>query len=142
MPVIDDAVVTDVLERFAAAYSARDAAGVLSLMSAEPDIVMVGTGGDEVRIGAEEVREQIERDISQADEISFSLGPIRVHTRGEVGWAFAEPDVTVTVAGHTLRMPMRMTAVVLLEDGRPVVHSGHLSVALSAQAAGESFADV
>jgi uncharacterized protein (TIGR02246 family) len=133
--------VIKVLDQFAAAYSAKDVAGVLALVSSDADAVLVGTGGDEIRIGPDQIREQMERDLSQADEIELEMGTVRVTTRGEVAWAFAEPTVVATIQGAKHQMPVRMTTILVVQDGRLVIHSGHLSVAFAAQEAGESFAD-
>jgi ketosteroid isomerase-like protein len=136
---IDVSDVQKLLDEFAAAYSAKDTGATLALISSDPDSVLVGTGSDEVRVGPDQVREQIERDLSQADEIILELGPVRVSTRGEVAWAFAEPTVVATIDGVAHRMAVRLSAVLVIEDGRLVIHSGHLSVAFAAQEAGQSF---
>lgn len=141
MAGIDSSDVTALLDRFAAAYSAKDVARVLALISSDPDTVLVGTGGDEIRTGPDQIRAQIERDLSQAEDITLELGPVRVSTRGDVAWAFAEATVVATVEGATHRMPVRMTTILVVDDDTLVIHSGHLSVAFAAQEAGESFAD-
>jgi len=142
MSGVDVGAISKVLDEFAAAYSSRDADAVTRFFSTDPDAVMVGTGPDEIRIGPEQFREQIERDLSQADGIELHLGDVRVSGRGEVAWAFAQPVVTATVGGERMTMPMRMTLVLVQEDGGWRIHDVHLSVALAEQEAGESFADV
>ena len=142
MPAVDEAAIRKVLDEFAAAYSARDADAVLSFFSDDPRGVLVGTGADEVRIGPAQAREQIERDLGQAESIELHLGDVMVSGHGDVAWTFAEPVVTATVGGQKLRMPVRMTLVLVQERGDWRIHSGHLSVAAAEQAAGESFANV
>jgi ketosteroid isomerase-like protein len=133
--------VTELFDRFGTAYSAKDVDAVMQLISTDPDTVMVGTGADEVRIGPDEIRRQVEQDVGQADELSLTLGTTRVSVRGEVAWAFAEPVVEVTAGGEHVRMPMRLTAVVTAEADRLVIRSAHVSVAFAEQEAGQSFAD-
>lgn len=132
------------LDEFAAAYTAKNAESVVRFFTDDPDGVMVGTGPDEIRIGPEQLREQIERDLSQAEDIELHLGNVRVSGRGEVAWTFAQPVVTATVGDERMRiwMPMRMTLVLVQQNGDWRIHSGHLSVALAEQQAGESFANV
>lgn len=106
----------------------------------DPDAVMVGSGPDEIRIGPEQIREQIERDLSQAERIQLDLGDLKVSGRGDVAWAFAQPVVTATVGDEQIRMPIRMTLVLVQDNGEWSIHSGHLSVALAEQQAGQTFA--
>jgi uncharacterized protein (TIGR02246 family) len=140
MSDVDAAAVTKVLEDFAVAYAAKDVEGSLRHFTSDPDAVMVGTGGDEIRIGPAAIREQLERDLAQADEIDFVLGDVAVSGRGDVAWVFAEPVIVVTIARAQVRMPVRLTAVLVQDDGEWRIHSGHISMALGEQQAGESFA--
>jgi uncharacterized protein (TIGR02246 family) len=142
MSTVDVAAIRKVLDEFAAAYTAKDADSVARFFTDDPDAVMVGTGPDEIRIGPEQFREQIERDLSQAEGIELQLGDVKVSGRGEVAWTFAQPVVTASVDDEQMRMPMRMTLVLVQENGEWHIHSGHLSVALAEQQAGESFAKV
>jgi len=142
MPSVDDAAIRKVLDEFAAAYTARDADSVVRFFTDDPDGVMVGTGPDEIRIGPEQVRRQIDRDLSQAESIELHLGEVKVSGRGDVAWTFAQPVVTATVGDEQMRMPLRMTLVLVQDNGDWRIHSGHLSVARSEQQAGESFANV
>jgi uncharacterized protein (TIGR02246 family) len=142
MSTVDVAAISKVLDEFVAAYTAKDVDAVSRLFTRDRDAVMVGTGADEIRIGPEQIRAQIERDLSQAERIELHLGDLRVSGRGDVAWAFAQPVVTATVGGQEMRMPMRMTLVLVDENGQWLIHSGHLSVALADQQAGESFANV
>jgi uncharacterized protein (TIGR02246 family) len=142
MPSVDDAAIRKVLDEFAAAYTARDADSVVRFFTDDPDGVMVGTGPDEIRIGPEQVRRQIDRDLSQAESIELHLGDLKVSGRGDVAWTFAQPVVTATVGDEQMRMPLRMTLVLVQDNGDWRIHSGHLSVALAEQQAGESFANV
>jgi hypothetical protein len=45
------AAVREVLDRFAAAYAAKDEAGVLACFAVGRDGVLIGTGEDEWRVG-------------------------------------------------------------------------------------------
>jgi len=142
MSSVDDAAIRKVLDEFAAAYTAKDAESVVRFFTDDPDGVMVGTGPDEIRIGPEQVREQIDRDLSQAERIELHLGEVKVSGRGDVAWTFAQPVVTATVGDEQMRMPLRMTLVLVQDNGDWRIHSGHLSVALAEQQAGASFANV
>lgn len=142
MSTVDVAAIRKVLDEFAAAYTARDPDAVMRFLADDPDVVMVGTGVDEIRIGPAQLRQQIERDLGQADRVELHLGDVRVSGRGEVAWVFAQPVVTAVVGNEQMRMPVRMTVVLVQETGGWLIHSGHLSVALAEQHEGESFANV
>jgi uncharacterized protein (TIGR02246 family) len=142
MSTVDDAAIRKVIDGFAAAYTAKDAESVLTFFTDDPGGVMVGTGADEIRIGPAQFREQMERDLSQAESIELHLGDVKVSGRGEVAWTFAQPVVTATVGDDQIRMPIRMTMVLVQQDGEWRIHSAHLSAALAEQQAGESFANI
>lgn len=141
MPDVDQATVVKALDDFAAAYSAGDAEAVMALISKDPDSVLVGTGADEVRIGPGQIRQQVERDLGQAEGIEMQLGEVRVSGRGNVAWALAEPVVIATVGGEHIRMPTRLTVTLVNDNGTWLIHAGHLSVAFAEQQPGESFAN-
>jgi len=141
MPDVDEAIVLKTLNDFAAAYSAGDAEAVMALISHDPDSVLVWTGADEVRIGPEQIREQVERDMGQAERIEMQMGDVQVSGRGNVAWALAEPVVIATVGEEHIRMPTRLTVTLVNDDGTWLIHAGHLSVAFAEQQPGESFAN-
>jgi ketosteroid isomerase-like protein len=100
----------------------------------------VGTGADEVRVGSTDIRQQLERDMSQADRINLVLEPTRVSVHGEVAWVFAEPMMELAAGGEDIRMTMRMTLVLVKSGDKVLVRSGHLSVPFAGQESGRSFA--
>lgn len=142
MTAVDATMIRKVLDEFAAAYASRNVDAVIRCFVREPDMVMVGTGADEIRIGPDQLREQIERDLSQAERLELQLGEIHVSGRDDVAWTFAQPVVTAMVDGEQVRMPLRMTLVLVHDQGQWLVHSGHLSAALAAQQPGQSYAEV
>jgi ketosteroid isomerase-like protein len=136
---VDEAIVLKAIQDFFAVYSVGDAGAVMALMSRDPDSVVVGTGADEIRIGPEQIRAQVERDLGQAEHLAMQLGDVRVSGRGDVAWAMAEPLVIATVGGEPIRMPTRLTVTLVNDGGRWLIHSLHLSVAFAGQQSGESF---
>jgi uncharacterized protein (TIGR02246 family) len=142
MSAVDVDAISKVLDEFVAAYTTMDPDSVARFFTDDPNAVLVGTGPDEIRIGPEQLREQIERDLSHADSIEFHLGDVKISGRGDVAWTFAQPVLTATVGDEQMRMPMRMTLVLVQDQGEWRVHSSHLSVAMAEQQIGESFANV
>ena len=127
-----------VLDEFAARYSAKDADGALAAMAGD-DIVLVGTGADEVRFGLAEARAQIERDMSQADELDFRFDDLRINVVGDTAFAFANVAFRGSAGEASFEMAARMTAgLVHTDDGWRFVQA-HLSVPYADQPEGESF---
>jgi uncharacterized protein (TIGR02246 family) len=141
MTSFDTAPVQAVLDKFAAAYSRGDLEGAMSLISSDPDVVLCGTGTDEVCLGPDQIRTQMARDLTQADEVRLALGTSRISGRGDVAWAFSEPVVTASVDRQQITMPVRMSVVLVKGNGQWLIHNAHLSVAFAAQEEGHSFAN-
>lgn len=57
-----EAGVMAALNKFNKTYEQRDMEGVLSFLIPDPDVIVIGTGQDEKRIGIDEIRIQLERD--------------------------------------------------------------------------------
>jgi ketosteroid isomerase-like protein len=130
--------IQQVLNEFTGRYGAMDAEGVVALFAGD-DAVVVGTGADEVRFGLDEIRSQVERDISQADEISIVMENQKVSIAGDAAFVYADARFVGSVEGESFELPVRWTVgFVHGEDGWQVMQF-HVSVAYEEQAEGESF---
>ena len=69
-----EAAVMNVMNQHVEAYAKRDLDALLSLFAPDPDVVFIGTGGDEKRIGLAEIKAQFERDFAQSETVSIELG--------------------------------------------------------------------
>jgi ketosteroid isomerase-like protein len=76
------AAIKATLTQWADAYTHRNLDQVLALIAPDDDIVAIGTGQDEWRVGTGELRAQIERDFSQAEALSVEYEP----ADGVGGW--------------------------------------------------------
>jgi ketosteroid isomerase-like protein len=133
------AAVRGVLDRFAAAYAAKDVAGVLGCFAVGEDGVLVGTGADEWRVGDAEVRAQTERDFAQGDALSIDYGDIHIEGRDRVAWFAAQATIRASLSGEPFEAALRLTGVLTHEgDGWKIVQS-HLSFPAAAQEPGSSF---
>jgi hypothetical protein len=74
------------LSQWADAYSRRDLDRALALIAPDDDLVGIGTGQDEWRVGLEQFKAQIERDFSQAETVSVEYQPVVVSEAGSVAW--------------------------------------------------------
>lgn len=133
------ATVGGVLDRFVAAYSAKDLEGVLACFDASPDIVLVGTGADEWRVGGAALRSQVERDFAQAGSLSVAYHDLHVGGDGTVAWFAAKGSVDATVDDEPFTSPIRLTGVLALRGDAWRIVQSHLSFPAAEQEPGHSF---
>jgi class 3 adenylate cyclase len=134
-----EAEVRDVLARMVDIVQRRDVNGAMAMFADDADTFLYGTGVDEVRKGPAEIREQIERDISQADAWSWTLGEQSISSAGAVAWTAGELVIRVGMGDRTVDIHHRLTVVLERRDEKWLVLQMHLSVANAAQAIGQSF---
>lgn len=127
------------LEAFAESYAHRDMERYLGLFSADPDMRAIGTGTDERRVGLEELRDQIERDWSQAEKAVPRFSRIAVSAAGPVAWLAAQMDVELIVDGEPLSLVGRFTAVLEQRGERWLFAQAHFSLPAGGQDEGTSW---
>jgi ketosteroid isomerase-like protein len=64
------AAVQATLHQWKDAYSRRDMDGALAVMAPDADVVGIGSGPDEWRVGPGEFKAQLERDFAQSEALS------------------------------------------------------------------------
>jgi len=134
-----EAEVTSVLSRMVDIVRAGDVDAAVALFADDPDVFLQGTGVDEARTGRAAIREQIERDFTQSDALSWTTLPQSVSSAASVAWTAGDVVIRVTMGGRTLDIPHRLTTVLERRGGKWLVLQMHLSVANQAQAFGQSF---
>jgi uncharacterized protein (TIGR02246 family) len=129
-----------VLDALAAAYARKEVDAFVDQFSDEDDVVVFGTGIDEVRVGRQQIAAQARRDFGEADRLAFRLGEVRVSAAGEVAWAVL-PDAAIeaSVGGQEESFALRVTMVLQQRDGRWLIHRAHISAPLAGQEPGRSF---
>src|SRR5450759_4805533 len=100
-----------VLNKFIKTYEQRDMEGVLSFLVPDTDMVVIGTGADEKRIGLDEIKIQLERDWEQSDVTSIEILRYMVSAAGKVAWITADIVFHARISGQKTEMPSRLTAV-------------------------------
>ena len=86
-------------------YEKRDIAGILSCYAPDPDLVCIGTGVDEKRIGLSELRTQLERDLAQSETLSVELGWSSVSAAGPVAWVACDAIIHAKAGGQEISFP-------------------------------------
>jgi len=134
-----EAEVLRVLSRIVDIVRSGKVDAAVPLFADDPDVFLQGTGVDEARTGRAAIREQIERDLTQSDALSWTLSPQSVSSAGSVAWTAGDVLIRVTIREKTLDIPHRLTTVLERRGGKWLILQMHLSIANGAQAAGQSF---
>jgi class 3 adenylate cyclase/ketosteroid isomerase-like protein len=134
-----EAAVMAVLNGMVEAYGKRDMDGLLGFFAPDSDVVLIGTGADEKRIGLAEVRALFERDWSQTDATYLALGWISVSAAGSLAWVAADMTAHVILGGQEMSYPGRFTAVLEQRGDRWLFAQMHFSLPAYAQAVGEAW---
>ena len=127
------------LQQWKDAYSQRDLDGTLAVIAPDEDVVGIGTGLDEWRVGPEQFKTQIERDFAQSEALSVEYEPLVVSEAGPVAWVAGRATVQARVDGQDQMLTGRFTAVLEHRGGRWLLMQTHFSLPAAEQAEGRSF---
>jgi ketosteroid isomerase-like protein len=133
-----EAAVMEVVNQFNEAYARRDIDALMALVAPDTDLVLLGTGADERRVGPAELKFQAERDWSQTEALAFELGWNSLSTAGPVAWLSAEATGRGRVGGQEISFPLRLSAVLEQRKDKWLFVQMHISVPAAGQAEGES----
>jgi ketosteroid isomerase-like protein len=134
-----EASVIAVMRNFMEAYAKRDMGALMELYAPDPDVVVIGTGADEKRIGTDEIKAQAERDWSQSEAMTFELEWYTVSAAGPVAWIAADCIVHATIGEKDNSFILRFTAVLEKRGDRWYIMQSHGSAPMSDQSEGKSF---
>jgi len=121
------------------AYGRLDADGVLACYAPDPDVVVIGSGADEVYVGPKQAKKGLARDFAQALSVKVKLSKARISTAGKVAWLVANCLFTAHVSGCDVDMAGRLTAVFEKRKGRWLIMQSHFAMPYVGQAEGQSF---
>ena len=133
------AAVQATLQQWKDAYTQRDLDRALAVIAPDDDVVGIGTGPDEWRVGPEEFRAQIERDFAQSEALSLNYEPLVVSEAGPVAWVAGRATVQARIDGQDLTLTGRFTAVLEQRGDRWLLMQTHFSLPAAEQAEGRSF---
>jgi ketosteroid isomerase-like protein len=134
-----EAALMATLEQFKQAYEQRDIERLMALFAPDPDVVTIGTGADEKRVGLVEIQMQAERDWAQSEATSLEWGWSSISAAGSVAWLAADAVVSTKVGEQEMHLPLRVTAVLEHRGGRWLWVQMHASIPAPEQTEGESF---
>jgi ketosteroid isomerase-like protein len=133
------AAVQATLQQWKDAYSQQNLDGALAVIAPDDDVVGIGTGPDEWRVGPREFKAQLERDFVQAEALSIDYEPLVVSEAGPVAWVAGRATVQARVEGQDVAMSGRFTAVLEQRGDRWLLVQTHFSLPAAEQAEGRSF---
>jgi ketosteroid isomerase-like protein len=133
------AAVQATLQQWKDAYGRRDVDGALAVMAPDEDVVGIGTGPDEWRVGPAEFKAQLERDFAQSEALSVDYEPLVVSEAGPVAWVAGRARVRARVEGQDVSLTGRFTAVLEQRGDRWLLMQTHFSLPAAEQADGRSF---
>ena len=133
------AAVQATLQQWKDAYIQRNLDSALAVIAPDEDVVGIGTGPDEWRVGPEQFRAQIERDFAQSEALSVDYEPLVVSEADPVAWVAGRASVQARVDGQDLTLTGRFTAVLEQRDGKWLLMQTHFSLPAAEQAEGRSF---
>ena len=134
-----EAAVIAVMNKLIEAFEKRDLDSGLALFAPDPDVVFIGTGGDEKCIGLAEIKAELERAFAQSKEASIQLGWHSVSAAGSVAWLAADAIIRAKVSGQKISFPVRFTTVMEQRGDKWLVVQSHDSLPAAGQKEGESW---
>jgi uncharacterized protein (TIGR02246 family) len=134
-----EAAVMTVINEFAEAFAKRDLDACLAFFAPDPDVVFIGTGGDEKRIGLAEIKALFERDFAQFEDASLTIGWHSVSAAGSVAWGIADLTLCASADRREISLQARSTVVLERRGDRWFIVQLHTSLPAAGQKEGEAF---
>ena len=138
-PTIEAAVVNVVKQGFEA-FTKRDLDAVLAFFAPDPDVIVIGTGGDEKCVGLAEIRNIFERAFAQFEEASFEFGWHSVSASGSVALLATDVTLYVKTGDRQISEQVRLTVVLEQRGDRWLIIQWHDSLPAAGQKDGQAFA--
>lgn len=120
--------VEDLLRRFYEAQNNVDIAAIESVVSADPDVLVIGTDPDEWWSGRDRITSVLEALFTEASGTRVVAGDVRGFAVGDIGWV---RDHSKFVLSNGTEIPVRATAVCRREDGDWRIVQGHFSIGVT-----------
>jgi uncharacterized protein (TIGR02246 family) len=134
-----DSAVRSTLQTFSDAYQKRNLQDLIDCFSPDGDVVVYGTGADEKRVGAAQIKSQAERDWSQTESASIAFDWMSISAAGDVAWAAVDGAFNLRADGQDSALPARATFILERRDGKWLIVHAHFSIPSASQQEGQSF---
>jgi len=131
--------VMSILDKVAEAFEERDLDKMMSLFSPDDDLVVMGTGADEKKIGKSEVKSLFKRDWAQSEASSIVYNWRSIFTKGNISWVTAEAAFYARVGSREMHIPTRLTVVLKKSGDEWLIIHWHASIPAAGQQIGEAW---
>lgn len=121
------------------AYKKRDLNAALSFWAPDPDLVVIGSGGDEKGVGLAQLAESLKRDGSQGEVLKIGVKDFLVSKSGVVAWFSADITFHVRVPEREFDLTGRLTGVMEYRNGKWLWVQMHFSMPSQEQEPGKSW---
>ena len=135
-----EAAVLNIVKQCFEAFTKRDLDAVLAFFAADPDVIVIGTGGDEKGVGLGEIRNILGRAIAQFEEATFEFGWHSVSAVGSVAMLAADVTLYVKTNDRQITEQIRLTVVLEQRGDRWLIIQWHDSLPAAGQKEGQAFA--
>ena len=135
-----EAVITNIVKQGFEAFTKKDLDKVLAIFAPDPDVIVIGTGGDERCVGLAEIRKIFERSFAQFEEASFKFGWCSVSVIGSVALLAADVILYVNTSDRQITEQIRLTVVLEQRGDRWLIIQWHDSLPAAGQKEGQAFA--
>jgi ketosteroid isomerase-like protein len=125
--------IMDVLHKFAESYSKRDMERLSLLLSPDPDVVLIGIGPDEKRIGLDAIKTQFESDWSEFEVANILFNLVSISAADNFAWVTADTLYKMEVEEHNLLFPCYLTVVLQKHEDKWLIVQMHYSAPLVEQ---------
>jgi ketosteroid isomerase-like protein len=131
--------VISTLDKVAEAFEERDLDKMMSLFSPDDDLVVLGTGADEKKIGKSEVKSLFKRDWAQSEASSIVYNWRSIFTEGKLAWVAAEAAFYARVGSREMHIPTRLTIILKKSGDKWLIVHWHASNPAAGQQIGEAW---
>jgi len=135
-----EAAVMNIAKQCFEAFTKKDLDAILAFCAPDPDVILIGTGGDEKCVGLDEVRNILGRSLSQFEEASFKFGWHSVSAAGSVAMLADDVTLYVKTSDRQITEQMRLTVVLEQRGDSWLIIQWHDSLPAAGQKEGQAFA--
>ena len=134
-----EAEVINVVKQCFEAFTKRDLDACLAFFAPDPDVIVIGTGGDEKCIGLAEIKTILERAFAQFEDASFKFGWHSVSAAGSVALLATDVILHMKTSDRQISEQVRLTVVLEQRGDRWLIIQWHDSLPSAEQKEGEAF---
>ncbi len=127
------------IDTVAEAFEERDIEKMMALFSEDDDLVVIGTGADERKVGKAEARSLFKRDWAQSEASSIIYNWKVISSTASVAWAAVDGTVYARVGQREIHLPIRLTLIMKKVGVKWQIVHWHVSVPASGQPSGEAW---